>query len=642
MKTLKRVIFPILLGSPLMACNSTDGERFTDEENSYIFASNNSVLNAFGASRIEDPPSNDVFRCPAVSEMSSESSLTVFHAKAQGPLPHFTLYSIPGIRSDALGGVGISLQDLPIGLLDIYQRCNSTSYEKLTTSCPSEYDIVTECSHQSGVKECEQIYEGTHQLVISAQIDSSKDCITEESDRSPYSMSAPDVAYACDAFSPMPLPAAYRGSQPASNCCRTNAVSTLDFCLKPCGCRTLSIQILPKPEKLNPPSQRPSTPGLLSDTLKIGVFSNVEGNRNALTQILSSMSQRGIDIAVNLGNLTKNGNQNDFSQTHNIIKSYFNAKDGTPQTSEFCAYNGIYACGATADSRAFPTLCNPIVSKTAFLSGLGEDELNGTGLPYFIENFGAANKATTVGKVQLIMIDTADASIGESQMAWLKSILTNTDHATCQIPAPPNGQWPSLSECREILDIGDNNTQKVTCRECIQQEAYCIPPSEDRSNPAMGPENCICVPASSKICPGSQSCQHTDGTESTCICTRDNDCGNGGTCIEGKCTPPLRLVFSYTPILDVFGSRNNAITPKSEASALMSLLSKSHVDAIFSGRILDYAHYKKAGIPMYITGGGGADMESFASKKHHWLYVEIPNAYSKPDPQNISVEVIEF
>ena len=115
----------------------------------------------------------------------------------------------------------------------------------------------------------------------------------------------------------------------------------------------------------------------------------------------------------------------------------------------------------------------------------------------------------------------------------------------------------------------------------------------------------------------------------------------GGTCEAGVCKPPLRLVFTYTPIYDKYGSRNNALSSE-DAASLLSLLIQSNVAAVFAGRAHEYAKYSKGGIPMYITGGGGAEMASFSDKGNHWLLVEIPKAYTNPDRQDVKVEVIEF
>jgi hypothetical protein len=246
-----------------------------------------------------------------------------------------------------------------------------------------------------------------------------------------------------------------------------------------------------------------------------------------------------------------------------------------------------------------------------------------------------------IGKIQLIVLDSAEATINSTQKSWLESQLQRPLTGVCNIPAPTRtDHWPTLRECHDIL--GASYSETVTCRECIGQEAYCIPPDAEHDNVVLGPENCICVPYTSKVCPGNLSCEVMDGTEHNCICTRDQDCGAGGTCEDGVCKEPIRLFFSYTPLFDGSGTRNNAFSSKKNAASLLSMLLKYNVKAIFAGRVLDYAAYTRGGMPMYITGGGGADMASFASKGRHWLRIDIPNAYTHPDPEKILVTVVEY
>ena len=88
------------LGLALLACNSTDSERFNAQRESYVFDTTSTTLTAFGASRTDDDPDSS-FRCPNVSGMSGETSLTVFNARANALLPHFTIKSVAGIRGDA-------------------------------------------------------------------------------------------------------------------------------------------------------------------------------------------------------------------------------------------------------------------------------------------------------------------------------------------------------------------------------------------------------------------------------------------------------------------------------------------------------------------------------------------------------------
>lgn len=622
----------------IAACNSNENERFNDQEDSYLFESTTSTLMAHGASKLEDDGS--MFRCPTVSGMSSESSLTVFKARANAPLPHFTLSSIANVRSDASGGFGISLADFPVGLLDIYQRCNSTSYEKLTTSCPSDYTIVDACGENSDAKECALIYEGTHKLVISSQISSDRACFTEESDRTPYN-NAPDVAWACDAFSPVPLAAAYRGDQPSNNCCDEDAQATLDFCLKPCGCRELTVKIVPKNESASQDQdaeQDASSRLSIDDTLKIAVFSNVEGHISSFQRLLESIQSRQVDVAVSLGNLTAEGKSSQYTQMRALIDDAFSVYDGD---DDQCTLEDEQICCQNETERLFPNRCNAIIQKTAFIAGIGEDEFEGSGLDTFRELFGSSNSSTTVGKVQLVMLDTAESRLISAQRTWLEGVLETPQKTTCQIPPPTQFErWPSLHACRDILGVPSSSA--VTCRECIESDAWCVPPDAERSDPSFGPENCICIPITSTYCQNGFTCEAEDGTNQDCICTRDEDCGTGGTCRDGTCTPPLRLVFSYTPIFDEYGSRNESFVSKSEAASLLSLLIDADVSAVFAGRALDYSHYSKGGIDMYITGGGGAEMSTFAKHGHHWLLVTIPHAYTHPQYEEVSVEVVEF
>ncbi len=616
---------PILASASLLACNSSDGERFNEQKDSYIFSSTSTTITAFGASRIED---DSPFRCPSVSGMSSESNIAYFPVRANAPLPQFAVKTVPGVRADTQGGIGISMSDMPIGLLDIYFRCNSTSSERLTNACPAGYEIVEACSDASEAKkECVLIYEGTHRLVVSSQVTDEKNCFSEENNRDPYSaQSTPAVAYACDAFSPVELPAAYRGPVPNNDCCNVQDRSTLDFCLRPCGCRTLNVQVVAKESALAVTD--PQNINFIN-ILKIAVFSNVDGDFNMFKKLIDSISEHNVDLAISLGNLTSSGSVSQLSKMRKLIDDKFTFIDGMNEFTD-CSNDGELVCCESAVDRTFVT-CNALLDKIGFLAGLGEDEFESGSLAQYRNMFGPSNTSTVFGKVQLIMLDTADASLPASEFSWLKSVLRDQTVKKCSIPAPTDfEQWPTLAECG-----------KSTCRECIGKEAYCIPPDVTRSDPSLGPQNCVCVPATSKICPYNQTCSVMDGTEGTCICTRDADCASGGTCVEGECRPPMRLVFSYTPVFDEFGTRNNAFSSTDDAASLMSLLTKSRVSAIFSGRVHDYAKYEMGGIPMYITGGAST-MSSFSKYDNHWLLVTVPDAYSNPDPDKMTVEIVKF
>ena len=630
-----------LFAATLAACNATDGERFNTQKYDYVFATISSTLTAYGASFISAPDAH--FRCPAISGMSADPSVMASYARANAPLPNFTLSSVKGMRSDAMGAFGISLSDLPAGLLDIYQRCNASSTERYVTSCPDDYTIVESCSQTSGSKECILIREGTHRLVISAHPENDKACYSEEVDRTPYSASAPKAAQACDAFSPITLDAAYRGGPPSYECCAESTSTTVDFCIRPCGCRTLNVQIVPKEDTLQNAPQMPTESDEFSNSLRLAVFSNVEGNTERFQKLLASIDQFHVDAAISLGNLTGSGEAAQFVTMHDIVRDSLYSLDGQNEADGCILSASNYYC-CPSNARTYPSLCNAILKKTAFLSGLGEDEFKSASHAAFRENFGPSNFATTIGKVQLIMLDTAEASLSAPQKAWLNTLLTDITQPTCKIPAPTGfSQWPTLAECRaRLMDSDDAASSEVTCRKCIAQEAYCVPPDVSRSDPQYGPENCICIPYTAKYCPDSLTCEADDGEEHNCICTRDEDCGAGATCDAGTCKPPMRLIFSYTPLFDVFGSRNNAFSSRDEAAELTSMFLKANVNAIFAGKILDYSKTEMAGITQYITGGGGADMPSLASRSNHWLLVDIPKAYTTPSASEMTVSTVEF
>ncbi len=629
----------------LQACNSDSSNRFEAQKNSFSFSSTSSVLTAYGASKIEDD-STVSFRCPTESEMSSESDLTIFYARANSQLPVFTLDTIPGIRSDTTSGFGISLSQFPIGMLDIYQKCNSTTQEKLLTRCPSGFEIVDECSPASAnAKECVLIYEGTHYLTVTAKMQETEVCYTEEINRQYYSiLSTPLLSYACDFFEPSVIPAVYQGSSPINECCGIESTGTLNFCLKPCGCRELSVQIVPKSwvrdiDEAGNSIYEQDSPDL-NNVLRIGIFSNVEGNTDAFQKLLESLSAHNIDAAVSLGNLTSSGKTSDFKIMRQMIDNAFSAYDGMLENTS-CKYSETEKkiCCENKDDRIFPNTCNVMLYKVAFLAGLGDRDLDDLNLTDYNSLFGPSYFSSFIGKVQLVMLDTSDATLEGSQKSWLKSLLSMPSSETCRIDQPKTGNMKLLGDCDNAVT---SDSTSARCTDCIGEEAYCIKPSFDDSNPYYGPLNCLCVPATSKICRNNLVCENMDGSESRCICTADSDCGEGGTCVEGICKPPLRIVFSYTPLFDTFGSRGNSFTSRDEAASLLSLLARSGVSAIFSGRVREYAHDNMANIDMYITGGGGADMSAFSKTGKHWLLVTIPDAYNNPDPKNMTVEVVEF
>ena len=94
----------------------------------------------------------------------------------------------------------------------------------------------------------------------------------------------------------------------------------------------------------------------------------------------------------------------------------------------------------------------------------------------------------------------------------------------------------------------------------------------------------------------------------------------------------LHFVVAHIPPLDPTGTRNGAFASRLEANKLLSLLASGKVDTTFYGHVHSYYAYSNAGIPAYITGGGGAIPEQFDGIGRHYLTVDV-------DPQLQTAQV---
>ena len=98
----------------------------------------------------------------------------------------------------------------------------------------------------------------------------------------------------------------------------------------------------------------------------------------------------------------------------------------------------------------------------------------------------------------------------------------------------------------------------------------------------------------------------------------------GGWLIEG--IDRVHFVFAHIPPLDPIGTRNGAFASRLEANKLLSLLASGKVDTTFYGHVHSYYAYSNAGIPAYITGGGGAIPEQLDGIGRHYLTVDVDPA----------------
>lgn len=83
------------------------------------------------------------------------------------------------------------------------------------------------------------------------------------------------------------------------------------------------------------------------------------------------------------------------------------------------------------------------------------------------------------------------------------------------------------------------------------------------------------------------------------------------------------VVAMHIPPLDPIGVRNGSFASRNEATKLLGRLARGNVDATIYGHIHSYYAFQNAGIPAYISGGGGAIPERFDALGRHFLDVTV-------------------
>lgn len=94
----------------------------------------------------------------------------------------------------------------------------------------------------------------------------------------------------------------------------------------------------------------------------------------------------------------------------------------------------------------------------------------------------------------------------------------------------------------------------------------------------------------------------------------------------------LHLVGSHYPPFDPVGGRSASFRSRKEASAFLARLADGRVDGTFYGHIHSFYAYSNAGIPAFISGGGGATPERWDGVGRHFLIATV-------DSQDESLEV---
>ncbi|HEY5958483.1 MAG TPA: metallophosphoesterase, partial [Polyangiaceae bacterium] len=85
----------------------------------------------------------------------------------------------------------------------------------------------------------------------------------------------------------------------------------------------------------------------------------------------------------------------------------------------------------------------------------------------------------------------------------------------------------------------------------------------------------------------------------------------------------VHVFVTHFPPIDPIGVRNGSFASRAEAHQLLARLAEGRVDLNLHGHIHSYYAFIAAGIPSYISGGGGAIPERFDQMGRHFLVVQL-------------------
>lgn len=85
----------------------------------------------------------------------------------------------------------------------------------------------------------------------------------------------------------------------------------------------------------------------------------------------------------------------------------------------------------------------------------------------------------------------------------------------------------------------------------------------------------------------------------------------------------VHFFFTHFPAVDPIGVRAGSFRSAHEAHKLLRRLADGRVDVTFYGHIHSYYAFANAGIPAYISGGGGAIPERWDGIGRHFLTVDV-------------------
>lgn len=101
----------------------------------------------------------------------------------------------------------------------------------------------------------------------------------------------------------------------------------------------------------------------------------------------------------------------------------------------------------------------------------------------------------------------------------------------------------------------------------------------------------------------------------------------------------VHVVSMHVPPLDPIGVRNGCFGSRAEAAKLLARLAEGEVDLTVYGHIHSYYAFENAGIPAYISGGGGAIPERFDRIGRHFMVFEVDADTGLQQTNRIDIDV---
>lgn len=84
----------------------------------------------------------------------------------------------------------------------------------------------------------------------------------------------------------------------------------------------------------------------------------------------------------------------------------------------------------------------------------------------------------------------------------------------------------------------------------------------------------------------------------------------------------LHVFGTHYPLVDPVGARDGGFRSRNEAYKILSKLAGGNIDLTLYGHIHSYYSFENAGIPAYISGGGGARPERLDGIDRHFLVIQ--------------------